>query len=143
MPRASTMHAMVEAVPIVIQWPAERDMQDSASAKSSQLMFPARTSSLICQTLVPDPIGWPRKLPLSMAPPETTSAGRSQLAAPIMSEGVVLSQPQSRTTPSIGFPRIDSSTSMLTRLRKSMAVGRMLVSPSDMTGNSSGKPPAS
>ena len=37
--------------------------------KSAQLIFPARTSSLICQTLVPDPIGWPRKLPLSMAPP--------------------------------------------------------------------------
>ena len=39
----------------------------------------------------------------------------------------------------MGLPRIDSSTSMLTRLRKSMAVGRILVSPSDITGNSSGK----
>ena len=32
---------------------------------------------------------------------------------------------------------------MLTRLRNSIAVGRMFVSPSDITGNSSGKPPAS
>ena len=40
-------------------------------------------------------------------------------------------------------PRMLSSTSMRARLRYSMAVGRSKVSPSDMTGNSSGKPPAS
>lgn len=56
--------------------------------------------------------------------------------------GVVLSQPVNRTAPSIGLPRRDSSTSMLSRLRKSIAVGRSMVSPSDITGNSSGKPPA-
>ena len=67
----------------------------------------------------------------------------SQLAAPITSAGVVLSQPHMSTTPSIGLPRMLSSTSMLTRLRKSMAVGRRLVSPVDMTGNSRGRPPAS
>jgi hypothetical protein len=43
--------------------------------------------------------------------------GRSQLEAPMMSEGVVLSHPMSSTTPSMGLPRIDSSTSMLARLR--------------------------
>jgi hypothetical protein len=43
----------------------------------------------------------------------------------------------------MGFARIDSSTSIDARLRKSMAVGRTLVSPSDMTGNSNGSPPAS
>ena len=41
------------------------------------------------------------------------------------------------------LPRMDSSTSMLARLRNSMAVGRMLLSPSDITGNSNGRPPAS
>ena len=35
-----------------------------------------------------------------------------------------------------------SSTSMLRRFRKSMAVGRMLNSPNEMTGNSKGTPPA-
>ena len=69
--------------------------------------------------------------------------GRSTLAAPIKVEGVVLSQPVSNTTPSIGFPRIDSSASMLARFLKSMAVGLSCVSPKDMIGNSSGKPPAS
>src|SRR6202044_2317602 len=51
--------------------------------------------------------------------------------------------PISSTTPSIGLPRMDSSTSMLARLRKSIAVGRSWDSPNDITGNSSGKPPAS
>ncbi len=101
------------------------------------------TSSLNRQTSVPEPSSAPRYLPFSIGPPDTTSEGRSQLAAPMTSDGVVLSQPHSSTTPSIGFPRIDSSTSMLARLRKSIAVGRRLVSPSDITGNSNGTPPAS
>lgn len=46
-----------------------------------------------------------------------TQLGRSTLHAPITSEGIVLSQPHKRTTPSMGLARIDSSTSMLTRLR--------------------------
>src|ERR1700686_5714094 len=108
---------MVEAVTIVIQCPRERFIQDSASRKSLMSIFPARTASDICQTPVPEPILWPLKQPLSIGPPETTKVGKLQLAAPIINEGVVLSQPQSRTTPSIGLPRIDYSTSMEERLR--------------------------
>src|SRR5215831_15712661 len=137
------MQAIVEAVPIVIQCPAERLIQDSASRNSLSAIAPERTSSLNLQTLVPEPISSPLYLPLSIGPPETRIVGRSQLAAPIKRAGVVLSHPASRTTPSIGLARIDSSTSMLTRLRKSIAVGRMSVSPSEVTGNSTGKPPAS
>ncbi len=70
-------------------------------------------------------------------------AGMSQLAAPISSAGVVLSQPVSSTTASTGLPRMASSTSMLARLRVSMAVGRRFDSPLENTGNSTGKPPAS
>src|SRR5882672_8407164 len=142
-PSASTTLAMVEAVPIVIQCPAERFMQVSASTNSHSVIAPRRTSSLNLQTSVPEPMSCPRNFPLSIGPPEIISAGRSQLAAPINNAGVVLSQPASNTTPSIGLARIDSSTSMLTRLRKSIVVGRIKVSPSDITGNSSGNPPAS
>src|SRR5687767_15707315 len=81
-------------------------------------------------------------LPLSIAPPDRTIVGKSQLAAPITSDGVVLSQPQRSTTASMGFARIISSTSMLTRLRNSMAVGRTLVSPVDVTGDACARPPA-
>src|SRR5258706_13378895 len=107
MPSASTMLAMVEAVPMVMQWPAERDMQASASMKSASDILPARTSSLNDHTLVPEPMSWPRNLPLSMGPPETPIVGRSQLAAPMSNAGVVLSQPNSRTTPSIGLAPTD------------------------------------
>ena len=118
-------------------------MHDSASKKSSSDILPARTSSDICHTPVPEPVSWPRNLPESIGPPDTPIAGTSALAAPISSAGVVLSQPKSSTTPSIGLARIDSSTSIDARLRNSIAVGRSIVSPSDITGNSSGKPPAS
>src|SRR6185503_1248780 len=69
--------------------------------------------------------------------------GRSTLQAPITSDGVVLSQPHSNTTPSNGLALMDSSTSMLTRLRYNMAVGLIRVSPKDITGNSTGNPHAS
>ena len=84
----------------------------------------------------------PRQWALSWGPPVTKMAGTSALAAPMSSAGVVLSQPPSRTTPSSGLARMLSSTSMLIRLRNNMVVGRMLNSPSDITGNSSGTPPA-
>ena len=128
---------------MVLQVPAERDMPDSADMNSCTLIFPAFTSSLSRQTAVPEPMSRPRCLPLSIGPPLTTIAGTSQLAAPINSAGVVLSQPTSSTTASIGLPRIDSSTSMLARLRVNMAVGRRFDSPLEKTGNSTGKPPAS
>ena len=112
-PSASIMEAMVEAVPIVMQWPCERCMHDSASWNSSSVILPARRSSDIDQVLVPEPMSVPRYLPESIGPPETRIVGRSTLAAPISVAGVVLSQPASSTTPSSGLPRIDSSTSML------------------------------
>ncbi len=137
------MQAIVEAVPIVMQLPSERDMQASASTYSSWLIAPVRRSSWKRHTSVPEPMSRPRNLPFSIAPPETTRVGRSTLQAPMIVEGVVLSQPVSSTTPSRGLARMVSSTSMAARFRKSMVVGRMSASPSDITGNSSGKPPAS
>ena len=54
-----------------------------------------------------------------------------------------MSQPPSRTTPSIGLARSISSVAIAAMLRHSIAVGRSWVSPSDTTGSSSGMPPAS
>src|SRR5690606_41779355 len=142
-PMASTMQAIVDAVPRVLLLLLERCLQASASVNSSWLSVPARTISDISITPVPEPTGLPRQLPDSEGPPDTPMLGRSTLAAPISSEGVVLSQPISSTTPSMGLARMDSSTSIDARLRNSIAVGRIWVSPSDITGNSSGKPPAS
>jgi hypothetical protein len=56
--------------------------------------------------------------------------------------GVVLSQPDSSTTASSGYARMHSSTSIDMRLRNIMVVGFISTSPSEIVGNSSGKPPA-
>ncbi len=53
MPSASTIDAIVDAVPIVMQWPAERDMHDSTSTMSSGFISPVLSISVTCQTIVP------------------------------------------------------------------------------------------
>src|SRR5882757_10801194 len=141
-PRASTMQAMEEAVPITAQCPRLRHRPVSASPNSSSDMTPLRRSS-VKRHISLVPILLPLYFPASMAPPDTTIVGISTLQAPITNAGVVLSQPQSRTTPSKGLARSDSSTSMLTRFLYNIAVGLIRVSPRDMTGNSRGNPPAS
>ncbi|MCY1301215.1 hypothetical protein D9M70_508120 [compost metagenome] len=100
-PIASTIEAMVVAVPIVMHTPGDRDMPLSAAMNSCRLISPARTASENFQTSVPEPMSLPFHLPLSIGPEETTMVGRSTEAAPISWPGVVLSQPPSRTTPSM------------------------------------------
>ena len=80
---------------------------------------------------------------MSIGPPGTTTAGRSTEAAAISSEGIVLSQPPSSTTPSIGLARSISSVAIAAMFRQSIAVGRTRVSPSETTGRFIGTPPAS
>jgi hypothetical protein len=120
-----------------------RIIEDSDFRNASSERVPARTSSLSLQTSVPQPSGLPRKVPVSIGPPGTTTAGRSTEEAAISSEGIVLSQPPSRTTPSIGLARSSSSVAIAAMFRQSMAVGRTSVSPSETTGRFSGIPPAS
>src|SRR6185503_2769757 len=141
-PSASTMLVIVEAVPMVMQWPALRDRQLSISQNSSSLMRPARNSSQKCHTSDPEPISRFLHIPFSIGPPVTMMEGTSALIAPISWAGVVLSQPHSNTTPSIGLARMDSSTSIAIKLRNIIVVGRMKGSPREIVGNSNGKPPA-
>lgn len=127
----------------MLQCPRLRIIEDSERVNCSWDRVPARTSSDSRHTSVPQPSGVPRKVPVSIGPPGTTTAGRSTEAAAISSDGIVLSQPPSRTTPSRGLARSISSVAIAAMLRQSMAVGRTLVSPSDTTGRSRGMPPAS
>ena len=46
MPSDSTTDAIVDAVPMTMQWPAERDIEASASMNCSRLMTPAFTGTL-------------------------------------------------------------------------------------------------
>ena len=61
MPSASTMLAMVLAVPIVLQEPGERLIDASASTNSAAVISPAFTASENFHRCVPDPIRSPRK----------------------------------------------------------------------------------
>ena len=102
MPSVSAIAAIVDAVPITMQWPAERERQDSTSAISSSEMLSARRSAQILRASVPEPISRSRHMPRSIGPPVTMMAGTSAEAAPISMAGVVLSQPESSTTASRG-----------------------------------------
>ena len=58
-PSASVTHAIVDAVPMVIQLPLERAEQLSIAKNSSIVIFPARSSSLYFHTAVPEPRVFP------------------------------------------------------------------------------------
>ncbi len=128
------MQAIVEAVPMVMQWPAERDMHDSASMKSAQLIFPATSPPTICHG-----IALIDSLRAKVSVEHGTARNHQRLeigSLPPPSSATVWSC-RIHTTGRLhqsDFPESNPPTSMLTRLRKSMAVGRRFVSPSDITG---------
>ena len=122
-PSASLIEAIVEAVPMSMQWPCVRLVEASASRYSSGVSSPRRAASANFQYPLPDPTRLPRKYPGCAGPPVTTMQGTSALAAPINDAGPLLSQPASRTTASSGFDRIVSSTSIEARLRYIIAAG--------------------
>ena len=117
-------------------------MASSMESYSACVIVPARNSDQYRRQSVQEPNSSPRQLPLSCGPPVSKMAGRSADAAPMSMAGVVLSQPDMSTTPSMGSPRIISSTSIDMRLRQYMDVGERKNSPREIVGNSSGKPPA-
>ena len=94
---------MVEAVPIVMQWPFERDIEFSIST-NSRLGDPAGAQLLV---VVPA-VGAGAELPPAPVPVQHRPAGdddRRDVRARRAEDadaGFVLSQPVSRTTPSSG-----------------------------------------
>ena len=59
-PSASTAHAIVEAVPIVMHVPGERAMPSSISRQAHSSSFPARSSIQYFQASLPLPSTCPR-----------------------------------------------------------------------------------
>src|ERR1017187_3951485 len=102
MPSASASAFMVDAVPMVLQWPTEGADEVTTSRNSVYPILPAAWSARACQTTVPEPARSPFHQPLSIGPPDSTMAGMLTVAAAIKQAGVVLSQPVVRTTPSSG-----------------------------------------
>ena len=122
-PSASVAEVIVDAVPIVMQWPGERAMLPSISCHVSSVMVPARNSAQYFQVSDPLPSVPPCQSPRSIGPPGMKIAGRFMLIAPITSAGVVLSHPPISTHPSAGYERSSSSVSIASRLRYSIVVG--------------------
>src|SRR5579864_1821438 len=102
MPSASASAFMVEAVPMVLQWPADGADAAATSMNSLSSMRPVANSSRAFHTAMPEPQRSPFHQPLSIGPPHSTIAGVLTVAAAIKQAGVVLSQPVSSTTPSSG-----------------------------------------
>ena len=116
-PSASAALVIVEAVPMVMQWPGERAIDSAMSCHCASVMLPARSSSQYFKLSLPLPRILPRQWALSIGPAGTKMHGSPMLNAPIRSPGVVLSQPPIRTAPSIGWARSTSSVSIARRLR--------------------------
>jgi hypothetical protein len=101
-PSASATAFMVEAVPMVLQWPAEGALSAARWMNSSSLISPAASLRRERQITVPEPTSSPSCQPSSIGPPDSTMAGMLTVVAAMMPAGVVLSQPVVSTTASIG-----------------------------------------
>ncbi len=67
-PSASAAEVMVDAVPIVMQWPGERAMPSSISSQSFSVIVPARSSAQYLRESLPEPSTCPCQLPRSIGP---------------------------------------------------------------------------
>gem|GEM_PF-2729592 len=101
-PSASATAFMVDAVPMVLQCPADGAEASAASKNVSSSIWPVARRRRLLQMMVPEPTNSPSNQPSSIGPPESTIAGMSTVAAAMIAEGVVLSQPVVNTTASIG-----------------------------------------
>ena len=108
---------MVEAVPMVMQVPAERAMPASMSFHCWLVMLPASFSAQYFQTSEPEPRMLPPQVAAHHRPGRHEDHRQVHAMRAHEVPGVVLSQPPSRTAPSTGCERSNSSASMARKLR--------------------------
>src|ERR687886_2266465 len=101
-PSTSATEFMVEAVPMVLQWPADGADASAVSKNCSSSIWPAASRRLLFQMAIPEPTSSPSNQPSSIGPPESTIEGMFTVEAAMIEEGVVLSQPVVSTTASKG-----------------------------------------
>ena len=103
MPSASATPAIVEAVPISLQWPSDGILAASSSSYSSSVILPGAVLVRVLPEVGADRRARGRGSTAGLAgPPVSMIAGTPALAAPISCAGTVLSQPPSSTTASSG-----------------------------------------
>src|SRR5262245_48768925 len=101
-PSTSATAFIVDAVPMVLQWPSEGADAAAASRNCFSLICPAASLRRDLHITVPDPTSSCPCQPSSIGPPDSTMAGMSTVDAAMICAGVVLSQPVVSTTASIG-----------------------------------------
>lgn len=140
---ASTMQAIVEAVPITMQVPAVVASADRTPTICGPSSSPARCRAHMLRQSVHAPSRCPWNDEVSIGPATSDTAGTSADTAAITCAGTVLSQPPTSTAASIGWARRSSSVTIASRLRNSIEVGLSRISGSDIEPNTNGSPPAS
>src|SRR3546814_3400502 len=75
MPKPSAIEFIVDAVPIVLQCPADGALSHARSRNSSSLISPAASLRRERQMTVPEPTSSPSCQPSSIGPPDSTIAG--------------------------------------------------------------------
>src|SRR5690349_6917380 len=96
-PRTSATAFIVEAVPMVLQWPSDGADAAAASRNCFSLICPAASLRRDGQMTVPDPTSSLPCQPSSIGPPDNTMAGMSTVEAAMICAGVVLAQPGVKT----------------------------------------------
>src|SRR5260221_2777740 len=87
-PSTSATLVMVEAVPMVMQAPGEREMPFSISRQAHSVMLPARNSCQYFQTSEPEPTVLPCQLPRNIGPAGMKIPGRFIVIQPRLHAGV-------------------------------------------------------
>src|SRR3546814_20011746 len=90
MPKPSAIEFIVDAVPIVLQCPADGALSHARSRNSSSLISPAARLRRERQMTVPEPTSSPSCQPSRIGPPDSTNAGMSTVEAAMIAAGVVL-----------------------------------------------------
>jgi len=117
-PKCLRPEVMVDAVPMVMQWPGEPRDTVFDSAIGSSLTLPARFSAQYFQTSEPLPSGLVAPVAAQHRPRRHEDSGEiHMLIAPISNAGVVLSQP-----PHQYAPRPDTSATTPRSQREQIAV---------------------
>ncbi len=151
-PKASTIHAIVTAVPIMLQAPGVKQVSDSNIFNSSLLIFPDLyfpIASLISEVTNVFPLNGPFvKCLASIIPPVKKIVGILHLAAANNIPGIILSHEHSITIPSKSYALIVHSiefaiTSLVGRIKRELFPEFAIPSQEPIVLNSIGVPPAS
>src|SRR3712207_9150908 len=100
---------MVEAVPMVLQCPAEGAEASAVSKNCSSSISPAASLLRLFQTAIPEPTSSPSNQPSSIGPPESTMAAMANPEEGRMAAGAGFAEPVGTTNAQAKYPAESSA----------------------------------